>query len=149
MRQNMWQLERDWPMQQALRCRVPLSSKFSSSQRKMHQASPVPTAMTLVLFLRTQMWVSLTPLTPTAGEGLQLFVCRFCRVHVYSRSVNMLLCVYLCVFMYTHMAPRKIYKCILCVCRYTYLYTNALNVSTTHIFIYMSTHTNIHHFYIS
>lgn len=136
-------------MQQALHCRVPLSSKSSSSQRKMHQASPMPTAMTFVLSQRTLTWVSLTPLMLTASEGLQLFVCRFCNVHIYSQSVNMVLCVYLCVFMYTHMAPTKINKCILCVCRYTYLYTSALSIITNHIFIYMYTHTNIHHFYIS
>lgn len=127
-------------MQQALCCRVPLSSKSSSSQRKMHQASPMPTAMTFVLSQRTLTWASLTPMMLTASEGLQLFVCRFCNVHIYSQSVNMVLCVYLCVLRYTHMAPTKINKCILCVCRYTYLYTSALNIITTHIFIYMYTH---------
>lgn len=137
-------------MQQALHCRVSLPCKFSSSQRKMHQASPVPTAVTFILFPWTQAWVVTDPplLMLTASEGLQLFVCRFCKVHVYSQSANMLLCVHLCVSKYTHVAPRKIYKCILCVFGHTCPYTSALNISTTHIFIYICPHSNIHNFYI-
>lgn len=127
-------------MQQALCCRVPLSSKSSSSQRKMHQASPMPTAMTFVLSQRTLTWASLTPMMLTASEGLQLFVCRFCNVHIYSQSVNMVLCVYLCVLMYTHMAPTKINKCILCVCRYIYLYTSAPKHNyNPYVYIYVNT----------
>lgn len=62
--------------------------------------------MTFVPSPWTLMRVSLTHLQLTDSKGLQLFMCRFCEVQLYLQSVNMLLCVFMCVYLYTH-GPNK------------------------------------------
>lgn len=90
-------------MQQALRCRVPLSSKFSSSQRKMHQASPVPTAMTLVLFLRTLMWVVTDPFNAHSQRRTPAVCVPILQsTHLLTECKYTPVCVFMCVYVYTH-----------------------------------------------
>ena len=51
--QDLWQLEWNWSLQQALCCWLPLSGKLGPSQGKVHQACPLSPAVTFVSILKT------------------------------------------------------------------------------------------------